>query len=227
MRTIEFLYDFASPNAYLVHKVLPGMARKHGADVVWEPVLLGGIFKATGNQAPMHAFDGVAGKLDYQAVELQRFVHRHDLAFRMNPHFPIMTIALMRGAVFAQDKPWYARYIDCVFDAIWVDGKDMGDPAIISAALNAVDLPGDPRIRWERARDLQPDTDLGERLVVTHVPALSQTDCDQALDAGRARAEAFLAAGRITGAVLFLQGRSAVVGRAVTERLAIPEAMDV
>jgi 2-hydroxychromene-2-carboxylate isomerase len=143
MRTIEFLYDFASPNAYLVHKVLPGMARKHGADVVWEPVLLGGIFKATGNQAPMHAFDGVAGKLDYQAVELQRFVHRHDLAFRMNPHFPIMTISLMRGAVFAQDKPWYARYIDCVFDAMWVDGKDMGDPAIISAALNAVDLPGE------------------------------------------------------------------------------------
>jgi ApbE superfamily uncharacterized protein (UPF0280 family) len=101
--------------------------------------------------------------------------------------------------------------------------------ADVAATLiaNAVDLPEEPRIRRERASDLQPDSDLGDRLVVTNVPALTEAQCDRALARGRARAEAFLAAGRISGAALFLQGRSVVVGRALTNQLAIPEAMDV
>jgi ApbE superfamily uncharacterized protein (UPF0280 family) len=101
--------------------------------------------------------------------------------------------------------------------------------ADVSATLiaNAVDLPGDPRIGRARACDLQPDSDLRDRRGVTHVPPLSTAESEAALARGRARAESFLAAGRIAGAALFLQGRSAVVGRAVTDQLAIPEAMDV
>ena len=101
--------------------------------------------------------------------------------------------------------------------------------ADVAATLiaNAVDLPEEPRIRRVPASDLQPDSDLGDRPVVTHVPALTQAQCDRALERGRARAEAFLASGRIAGAALFLQGRTVLTGRTMTQELAGPEAMNV
>jgi len=141
MAEIDFLYDFGSPNAYLVHKVLPALADLTGARVRYVPVLLGGIFKATNNQSPMAAFGNVKGKLAYQARETQRFVDRHAIPYVFNPHFPVMTIGVMRGAVYAQDKPYAASYIDTVFRAMWVDGAKMDDPATIGAVLDAAGLP--------------------------------------------------------------------------------------
>lgn len=140
-KQIEFLYDFGSPNAYLVHKVLPGLAARSGATLAYVPILLGGIFKATNNQSPMAAFAGVKNKLAYQALETQRFIRRHDITFHMNPHFPVMTIAVMRGAVFAQGKEWQETYIDAVFDAMWVHGQKMDDPAVIGDVLTERGLP--------------------------------------------------------------------------------------
>ena len=99
MQEIEFVYDFGSPNAYLVHRVLPALAARHRASVRPSPVLLGGVFKATNNQSPMEAFSRVRHKLTYQALELQRFVRRHGLVFHMNPHFPVNTLLPMRGAI--------------------------------------------------------------------------------------------------------------------------------
>lgn len=142
MSTIEFYYDFGSPNAFLAHKVLPDLAARHGADVSYRPMLLGGVFKATNNQSPMQAFAGVTGKLDYQRREIARFVARHGLTFQMNPHFPVMTIAVMRGAIYAQGKDWDSGYIDAVFDAMWVHGDKMDDPAVIGAVLDKAGLPG-------------------------------------------------------------------------------------
>lgn len=141
MQHIEFLYDFGSPNAYLVHHLLPDIAARHGAEVVWCPVLLGGVFKATNNQAPMMSFAGVTGKTDYLRVELTRFIERHAIPFAWNPHFPVNTLTVMRGAMFAQGKAWERAYIDCVFRAMWVDGQDMADPAVIGAVLEAAELP--------------------------------------------------------------------------------------
>ena len=136
---IEFYYDFGSPNAYLVHKVLPGVAGDQ--PVEYRPVLLGGVFKATNNQSPITAFAGVKGKNAYQFLEIRRFIKRHGLAFRMNPHFPVNTLMLMRGAVFASGKDWEAAYVDAVFDAMWVDGEKMDDPATVMRVLDAAGLP--------------------------------------------------------------------------------------
>ncbi len=138
---IEFLYDFGSPNAFLMHKVLPDFAQRVGADLVYVPVLLGGIFKATQNQSPIQAFGGVKGKIDYLRVETTRFVQRHELQFNWNPNFPIMTIGVMRGAVFAQSKDWEQRYLDTVFDAMWVNGKKMDEPEVIAGVLDDAGLP--------------------------------------------------------------------------------------
>lgn len=140
---ITYIYDFASPNGYFVHKVLPRIAQAAGADLVYRPALLGGIFKATGNQAPMMAFADVKGKLDYGRVEIARFIERHGLAFTWNPAFPINTLPLMRAAVFAEGKDWKQSYIDTVMDAMWLHGKDMGQPEVIGEVLSEAGLPVD------------------------------------------------------------------------------------
>lgn len=136
---IEFYYDFGSPNAYLVHKVLPGIAGDR--PVEYRPVLLGGVFKATNNQSPITAFAGVKGKNAYQFLEIRRFIERHGLAFEMNSHFPVNTLMLMRGAVFASGRPWEAAYVDAVFKTMWVDGEKMDDPPTVMRVLEAAGLP--------------------------------------------------------------------------------------
>lgn len=143
MAEIEFYYDFGSPNAYLAHKLLPGIAERTGATLVYKPILIGGIFKATGNQPPLIAFREVKGKNDYMRTEMARFIERHGVPFEWNPHFPVMTLGVMRGATFAESKDWEARYIDTVFDAIWQHKQKMDDPDVIARVLKAADLPAD------------------------------------------------------------------------------------
>lgn len=143
MTAIEFLYDFGSPNAFLVHKVLPGLAERAGAELLYRPVLLGGIFKAANNQSPMQAFAGVKGKLAHQNRQIDRFVQRHGITFNWNPHFPVNTLGLMRGAAFAQGQPWERSYIDAIFQAMWQNGEKMDDPNVIERVLRNAELPAE------------------------------------------------------------------------------------
>lgn len=158
--TIEVIFDFGSPNAYLALKVLPGIAARTGARVSLTPCLLGGIFKATGNRAPMETFAGVAGKLAYDRLEMERFIRRHGLTrFRMNPHFPVNTLLAMRGMVVAQHRGEADRYVDAVCAGMWEDGRKMDDPAEFVAVLDAAGLDGraiaaatqDPAVKAELA----------------------------------------------------------------------------
>jgi 2-hydroxychromene-2-carboxylate isomerase len=142
-RVIEFIFDFGSPNAYLVLKVLPQVAEQHGAEIKLIPCLLGGIFKATGNQAPLFAFAGIKGKLDYDRLEMQRFATRHGLTeFKMNPHFPINTLTLMRGMVAAQHLGVTNAYLDAVLGGMWEHGEKMDDPEVFLARLNRGGIDG-------------------------------------------------------------------------------------
>src|SRR5271155_5808731 len=119
-KTLDFMFDFGSPNAYLAWKVLPPILQRTGATLILFPVLLGGIFKLTGNQAPMTAFGGVKGKLDYERLETQRFIDRHGLsAFRFNPHFPVNTLTVMRGLIAAQRRNASGPYVEAVLKAMW------------------------------------------------------------------------------------------------------------
>jgi len=139
-QVFDFYYDFASPNAYLVHKVLPRIEARAGAVARYCPVYLGGVFKATGNVSP--AFAGVTGKVEYLRREMDRFVRRHDIPFAWTPHFPIPSINLMRGAVYARGKPWERQYIDAMFKACWVSGDDLKDLRAMGRELSADGLPG-------------------------------------------------------------------------------------
>lgn len=141
---VEFLFDFGSPNAYLAHKVIPAIEARTGARFTYVPVLLGGLFKATGNRSPMEAFAGIPAKLAYEALERDRFVKRHGLTrFAPNPHFPVNTLAIMRGAVAAQTLRVFAPYVEAVFAAMWEEGRKMDDPGVIAQALAAAKLPAE------------------------------------------------------------------------------------
>lgn len=132
----EFLFDFASPNAYLAHRVLPQIEARTGVKFAYTPVLLGGLFKLTGNQAPMLAFAGIPNKLAYEMLELRRFIARHKLdAFQMNPFFPVNTLLLMRGAVAAELDGVLPQYAEAAFHHMWEAPKKMDDPAIAAEAL--------------------------------------------------------------------------------------------
>jgi 2-hydroxychromene-2-carboxylate isomerase len=148
----QFLFDFGSPNAYLAHKVLPGIEARTGARFTYVPVLLGGVFKATGNRSPMEAFASIPAKLAYEAVETRRFVARHGLTrFRPNPHFPVNTLAVMRGAEAARDLDVFVPYVETVFAAMWEDGAKMDDPAVVGETLAAAGLPAEALM--SRAQD--------------------------------------------------------------------------
>ena len=137
----EFHFDFGSPNAYLAHKMLPGIEARTGVTFTYVPILLGGVFKLTNNRSPAESLVGIRNKAEYERLEMARFIRRHAIPFAMNPHFPVNTLMLMRGAVAAEELDLLARYVDAVFDHMWADPKKMDDPAVIEAALTASNLP--------------------------------------------------------------------------------------
>jgi len=138
-KVIEFYYDFGSPYSYLAFKRLQQLKEEYDAIVDYKPVLVGGIFNATDNRAPLV----VVPKREYMLTDLRRYATRYRVPFRMNPHFPINTIAVMRGAIKAIELDCLERYTDIVFQAVWEDGKDMGDLEVILDTLNKADLNGD------------------------------------------------------------------------------------
>ena len=168
-KVIEFIFDFGSPNAYLVLKVLPQIADVHGAEIKLIPCLLGGIFKATGNQAPLFAFAGIKGKLEYDRLEMMRFAEKHGLsAFKMNPHFPINTLALMRGMVAAQHLDVAAAYVNSVLGGMWEDGEKMDDPEVFLARLNRSGLDG------QRLMELSASPEVKAELVANTEAAVAR-----------------------------------------------------
>ena len=136
MSQIEFHFDFGSPNAYLAHRVIPEIERRTGAKFVYVPVLLGGVFKLTGNRSPVESLVGVKNKPDYERLETERFVTRHGITgYRRNPFFPVNTLAIMRGAIAAQRLGVFERYVDEVYRHMWSESKKLDDPAVLRAAL--------------------------------------------------------------------------------------------
>jgi 2-hydroxychromene-2-carboxylate isomerase len=128
---IEFYYDFGSPASYLAYRQLPELAGRHGAEIVYRPFLLGGVFKATGNHSPLE----IAAKEAWMWKDLERFARRYGVPFAKNPHLPLVTLHLMRGAWVAERQGQLLPYSDAIYRAIWVDGKNMGEPKVIASVL--------------------------------------------------------------------------------------------
>lgn len=152
-KTTEFFFDVGSPAAYLAWTQLPGICAQAHATLVYKPMLLGGVFQATGNASPMV----VAAKGRYMAADLARFARRYGVGFRMNPHFPINTLQLMRAAVGLQlrQPQRFEAFLSAVYTAMWVDGVNLNDPDATATMLAAAQfdpaqvlaLANDPQIK--------------------------------------------------------------------------------
>lgn len=149
---VQFLFDFGSPNAYLCHRVIPAIEARTGARFEYLPILLGGLFKLSNNRSPMEAFAGIPNKLAYDQLERQRFVDQHGLTrFRMNPHFPVNTLKIMRGAVAAQALGCFVPYVEAMFSAMWEQGRNMDDLQEIAAVLREAQL--DPAALLQKSQE--------------------------------------------------------------------------
>ena len=141
---IEFHFDFGSPNAYLSHLVIPKIEERTGETFTYVPILLGGVFKATGNVSPAVSLQGIKNKGEYQGIEMRRFIRDHGIErYQPNPFFPVNTLQIMRGAIVAQREGVFERYVDEVYRHMWADPKKMDDPDVIVAALDESGLPRD------------------------------------------------------------------------------------
>jgi 2-hydroxychromene-2-carboxylate isomerase len=167
---VEFHFDFGSPNAYLAHRVIPAIEARTGAKFAYVPVLLGGVFKLTGNASPAVTLQGIRNKPEYQRLEMKRFLEHHGISdFVMNPHFPVNTLRIMRGAVVAARAGLGAEYIDAVFRHMWVESRKMDEPEVIRAALAASGLDAekiltgteDPAVKSELLENTQRSVDRG------------------------------------------------------------------
>jgi 2-hydroxychromene-2-carboxylate isomerase len=141
MVDFKFIFDFGSPKTYLVYKLLPGIEKRTKTKAEYVPVLLGGIFKLTNNVSPIESFKTVPAKGKYDDLDTARFVKKHDIAFNFNSNFPINTLNLMRGAIFAQENGIFDKYVEVVFKSMWVDNKKMDDLEVIQTVLLENGLP--------------------------------------------------------------------------------------
>lgn len=130
-KQVEFYFDVGSPASYLAWTQIAQLADRHDAEVVYQPMLLGGVFKATGNASPA----SVPAKGRYTRIDFERFARRYQVPFAQNPFFPINTMQLMRGAVALLNGDQFRPYVDAVFRAIWVEGQNMGDPDVVARVL--------------------------------------------------------------------------------------------
>ncbi|MFZ4969067.1 2-hydroxychromene-2-carboxylate isomerase [Pseudomonas gingeri] len=138
-KTVEFYFDLGSPASYLAYTQLPHLCAQAGAELIYQPMLLGGVFKATGNASPAE----IPAKGRYMIEDLTRYARRYDVPFRFNPHFPINTLLLMRATTGVQlrQPERFVDFVDILYRALWVEGRNLNDPAIVAQLLveNAFD----------------------------------------------------------------------------------------
>jgi len=137
----QFLFDFGSPNAYLSHRAIPAIEKRIGTTFEYVPILLGGIFKATNNKSPAETLAGIKNKREFMELETQRFLKRFNVKpYVWNPHFPVNTLMLMRGAIAAQAEGVFEKYVEAGFHHMWEEPKKMDDPEVLGQALTASGL---------------------------------------------------------------------------------------
>lgn len=145
-KTVEFFFDFGSPTTYLAWTQLPTLCAETGAALVYKPMLLGGVFQATGNASPV----SIPAKGKFMLKDLERFARRYQVPMRFNPHFPINTLTLMRGAVAVQrhQPERFEAFLKLVFEAMWVEARNLGDPAQLGEVLAAGGFDPQQLLAW-------------------------------------------------------------------------------
>jgi 2-hydroxychromene-2-carboxylate isomerase len=173
-KQIEFFYDYLSPFSYLADTQLPAIARRTGAEIVYRPVLLGAIMKATGNSGPLP----IQGKAGYNVADFQRWAKRYGVPAQFNPHFPFNTIRVLRAAIAAQPHDRFLAFHSAAFRAIWEQGQDLSKEEALRGLLDEAGI--DPAL-------LEGD----------HVKSQLRTNMDDAVSRGAFGAPTFFVNGEM------------------------------
>lgn len=140
-REIEFVFDFGGPNSWFVHRAIPAIEARGKVRFRYAPVLLGGIFRATGNKPPLMTYGHVANKVAYDRLEMERFMAQHGISgFQFNPHFPVNTLLAMRGAIAAERLGCGPAYREAMYVALWQDGRKLDEPDVWARVLDQAGL---------------------------------------------------------------------------------------
>ncbi|MGR6737942.1 2-hydroxychromene-2-carboxylate isomerase [Pseudomonas chlororaphis] len=133
-KTIEFFFDLGSPTSYLAYTQLPKICAQTDSQLIYQPMLLGGVFKVTGNASPI----SIPAKGRYMLQDLARYARRYEVPLAFNPHFPINTLLLMRAVTGMQLRhpQRFVAFIDCLFRALWVEKRNLNDQATVAAVLS-------------------------------------------------------------------------------------------
>ena len=163
---LEFFFDYGSPYSYLADTRLAGLQERTGCEIEYRPMLLGGVFKATGNRSPFE--ETVVPKLKYQSLEMQRWVEYCGAPFQSNPFFPINTLQLMRMAHAARSVGVFETFHRAAFRGMWEDGQNLGDSDVLAQVLEAAGLDA------AKLLALTADPDIKQSLMQTSEDAVAR-----------------------------------------------------
>ena len=171
---LEFFFDYGSPFSFIAQSQLAGLAERTGARMIYRPMLLGGVFKATGNRSP--ALEPVEPKRAHGSLDMARWVDFYGIDFRFNPHFPINTLSLMRHAHAAIEQGVFEAFHTAVWPAFWVESLNLGDPEILADVLSRSGLDA---------------TGLAERSLAPEIKEAVRATTDEAVSRGAYGAPTF------------------------------------
>jgi len=163
-RTLEFYFDYGSPYSYLADTQVEAIAKRTGAALARKPMLLGGVFKSTGNSSPAEQ----PLKSKWSAFDMPMWARHYGVPFQRNPFFPINTLALMRGATAAQIDGVFETYHPAMFQAMWVDGRNLNDIKEVVAVLSAAGIDA------QKIGNRIQDQDVKDRLKATTDEAVAR-----------------------------------------------------
>ena len=136
---LEYFFDYVSPYSYLADSQIPALVERTGAELVYRPFFLGGVMQASGNSPPAT----VPAKGKYMGADLARWLKRYGLELNFNPHFPVVTVKPMRGALVALEEGFFPAYHKALFRAMWLEEKNVGDAAVLGEVVKGAGLDAD------------------------------------------------------------------------------------
>ena len=133
MKSVEFYFDLGSPYSYLAYYRLLQMAEQQEIQIVYKPILLGGVFKATGNRSPIE----IPVKGVYSILDMQRWAEYYQIQMQMNPHFPRNTLTLMRILTGVQllHLEKFEQVLKLLFDAMFGTPQNLNEPTVLAEVL--------------------------------------------------------------------------------------------
>ena len=133
MKSVEFYFDLGSPYSYLAYYRLLQIAEQQEIQIVYKPILLGGVFKATGNRSPIE----IPVKGVYSILDMQRWAEYYQIPMQMNPHFPMNTLTLMRILTGVQllHLEKFEQVLKLLFDAMFGTPQNLNEPTVLAEVL--------------------------------------------------------------------------------------------